>query len=172
MNPELYVWLAGGIAVGAAVAGLPATAPGAPPRLWPSVVGLTGLIVALLLVGIVSGTFVRHVIQLMPAFAALALVATGAPLSRSATLPILTFWLTLMVVIWLFLLGVRQVIGGRFTVAEIALTIGIAAACLAGLVGGATPTAQISRPRRAAIAGAFGLLQIAALWASLQGFAR
>jgi hypothetical protein len=172
MNPELYAWLLGGVALGTIVAGRPAAPPGAAPRSWPSVVGLVGLIVALLMVGLVSGTVVRHLLQLTPAFAALVLAATGSPHGRPAALPILTFWLTRLVVIWLFLLGVRPVIAGRFTVVEIALTIGIAAACLAGLVGGATPTAQVSRLRRAAIAGAFGLLQVAALWVSLQPFAR
>jgi hypothetical protein len=170
MNPELYAWLIGAVAAGAAVAGWTAP-PGARPRLWPSLAGLGGLLAALLLVGAVTGTLVRHLIQLTPAILALGLVAAGSPYGRSAALPILTFWAALMAVIWTFLLGLTRIIGGRFTAVEIGLTIAIAAACLAGLVGGARPTANLSRPRRIATALAFGFWQLAALWVSLQAFA-
>ena len=169
MNPDLYAVLIAGIAAGTVVAGAGATAaPTSAPRLWPSVVGLGGLIAALLAVGWVSGTLIRHLIQVAPAALALILVAGRSSFGRAATLPILTFWAALMAVIWTFLLGLTRIIGGRFTAVEIGLTIAIAAACLAGLLGGARPTANLSRPRRIATALAFGLLQLAALWVSLQ----
>src|SRR5438477_205650 len=77
------------------VAGGTPTRPSAP-RLWPGLVGLGGLIAALLAVGEVSGTLTRHVIQVAPAALALTLVASGSPYGRAAALPILTLWAGLM----------------------------------------------------------------------------
>src|SRR5690349_17562370 len=113
MNPELYAWLIGGIAVGVAFASWPVAADG-PPRRWPSLAGLGGLIVALLLVGVESGTLVRHLVQLAPAMVALALVVRHSPFGRPAALPILPFWLALVLTIWRYLLGYTQIIGGQF----------------------------------------------------------
>jgi hypothetical protein len=47
MSTELYAWPIGGLALGTAIAGRTPAAAG-PPRLWPSVAGPAGLIVALL----------------------------------------------------------------------------------------------------------------------------
>jgi hypothetical protein len=170
MNPGLYACVIGALVCGVALAG------GAPrrdsaPHLWPSAVGLGGLIAGLVAVGLVSATLVRHLIQVTPAALALALVVAGSPSGRAAALPILSFWAGLMAVIWLFLLGLHQMIGGRFDAIEIALTVAIAAACLLGLRGGARPTANIPQARRVATAMAFAALQLAVFWASLQPFA-
>ena len=43
--------------------------------------------------------------------------------------------------------------------------------CFLGTLGGARPTANLSRGRRVATATTFGVLQLAAVWASLQPFA-
>jgi hypothetical protein len=170
MNPELYAWLIGGIVVGVATASWPVQSDAAP-RPWPSLAGLGGLIVALLLVGAESGTMVRHLVQLTPAMLALALVLLHSPFGRAAALPILPFWLALMVTIWRYLLGFTRIIGGQFTTLEIVLTVAIALACVIGLAGGARPTASLSRAHRAVTATVFGALQLAALWASMQPFA-
>jgi hypothetical protein len=170
MNPNLYACLIAALALGVTVAAWAPKRETAPHH-WPSVVGLGGVIAGLLAVGLVSGTLVRHLVQITPPAVVLALVIGGSPYGRPAALPILTFWGGLMIVIWLFLLGVHQMIGGRFTGGEIALTVGMAAACLVGLRGGARPTANVSRARRVAAAIAFGLLQLAALWASMQPLA-
>ncbi len=170
MNPSLYACLTGALALGVVIAAWAPTRDTAP-HLWPSVVGLVGIIAGLLGVGVVSGTLTRHLVQVSPAAVALGLVVGGSPYGRAAALPMLTFWAGLMGTIWLFLLGLHQMIGGRFTAVEIALTIAIAAACLTGVVGGARPTANVPSGRRVAAATAFGLLQLAAFWASLQPFA-
>jgi hypothetical protein len=170
MSPELYAWLGSGIAVGVAIASWPA-AVGVAPRRWPSLVGLGGVIAALLAVGVESGTVLRHVIQLAPAIVALVLVVSHSAYGRAATLPILPFWIALMLTIWRYLFGMTRIIGGHFTSVEVVLTVGIAAACVAGLIGGPRPTANLSAWRRAATAVAFGALQLAALWASMQPFA-
>jgi hypothetical protein len=165
MSAELLVWLGGAIAVGTALAGWPVAADTAPRR-WPSMVGLGGLIVGLLLVGVVSGTIVRHVVQVAPAALALALVARHASSGRAAALPILIFWMVVMLTIWRYLLGMTRIIGGHFTTTEILLTVAIALACAIGLAGGARPTANLAPSRRALAAFAFGLLQFAAMWVS------
>ena len=170
MTPRLYACLVSALALGVVIAAWTPRRVTAP-HLWPSVLGLGGVIAGLLAVGLVSGTLVRHVIQVAPAALALAVVAGGSPYGRAAALPIVTFWAGLMVTIWLFLLGLHQMIGGRFTRVEIALTLAIAAACLAGLLGGAQPTANTSGAQRVAAALASALLQLAAFWASLQPFA-
>ena len=171
MNPSLYFWLSAACVAGVAVAGATPTTHKAAPHLWPSVVGLGGVVAALLAVGVVSGTLMRHVIQVMPPAVALILVGIGSPYGRAAALPTLTFWAGLMVIIWLYLLGLSRWIAGRFTAVEVALTVTIALACLAGLVGGARPTANLGRGRRAATALVFGLLQLGALWLSMQPLA-
>jgi hypothetical protein len=170
MSPELYAWLCGGIAAGVAIASWPA-AVGAAPRRWPSLVGLGGVIGALLAVGVESGTLLRHVIQVAPAFVAVVLVVRHSSYGRAATLSILPFWLALMLTIWRYLFGMTRIIGGQFTAVEVMLTVVIATACVAGLIGGPRPTANLSAWRRAATATGFGALQVAALWLSLQPFA-
>ena len=170
MNTQFFVLLIVAVGAGVVVAGWTPTRPSAP-RLWPSVIGLGGLIAALLAVGVVSGTLTRHLIQVAPAALALILVGSGSPYGRAAALPILTLWAVLMGTIWLFLLGLTSIVQGRFTPIEIALTVAIAVACLIGLGAGARPTANLPGPRRAATAIASGLLQLAAFWASMQPWA-
>jgi len=170
MSPELYGWLIGAVAAGMAVAGWPVHGGGAP-RSWPSLIGLGGLIGALLAVGVESGTLLRHAIQVAPATVALALVARHSSHGRAAALPILLFWTALMLTIWRYLFGMTRIIGGQFTAVEISLTVIIAMACVAGLAGGPRPTAALPAWRRAATAGVFGALQLAALWVSMQPFA-
>ena len=166
----LYACLIAALALGALIAGW-SHRRDTPPSLWPSVVGLGGVIAGLLAVGVVSGTVIRHVIQVAPAALALILVASGFRYGRAAALPILTVWAVVMGAIWLFLLGVASIVRGRFTPTEIVLTIVIAAACLAGLTGGARPTANLSRIRRTAAATVSAICQLAALWASMQPWA-
>jgi hypothetical protein len=167
MNPWFLVALVAAAGCGIVVAAWPQPVAPGTPRAWPSLVGLAGLIAALLAVGVVSGTLLRHVVQVTPPAVALLLAGRGAPAGRAAALPILTFWLGLMALIWLFLLDVVRLISGHFTIAEIALTIAIGMACAVGLVGGASPTAGVSAPRRLVIAMLFAAAQIAALVSSM-----
>src|SRR5689334_19644652 len=66
---------------------------------------LIGVAVALLLVGVVSGTIIRHVIQVAPVVLAALIVFAGRPWSRFAAIAVFLFWLLIMLLIWLFLLG-------------------------------------------------------------------
>lgn len=167
---SLPFWLlAGGCAaVGVLIAGWRQSTAGTSPRSWPTVIGLAGLIGALLAVGVESGTPIRHVVQVSAAGLALLLAGLRSPIGRAAALPVLTVWLGVMGAIWLHLLGIASPVRGRFTTTEIALTIAIAAACAVGLVGGPRPTAGLSTGRRFAVGVVFAAAQLLALWASMQ----
>jgi hypothetical protein len=167
---SLPFWLlAGGCAAaGVLIAGSRQSMAGTSPRSWPTIVGLAGLIAALLAVGVESGTPVRHVVQVSAAGLALLLAGLRSPIGRSAALPVLTVWLGLVGAIWLHLLGVVSMVRGRFTTTEVVLTIAIGAACAVGLVGGPRPTAGLSTGRRFAVGVVFAAAQLLALWASMQ----
>jgi hypothetical protein len=129
--------------------------------------GLAGLIVALLLVGAVSRTPMRHVIQVTPATIAAVFVARGGRAARYAALPIFLFWLLIMVAIWLFLMKVATFVSGTFTSAEIVLTIVVGLSSLWGIV------AVLRRPRTQSVPAiiyfvVFAALQWVGLWMSLQ----
>jgi len=130
--------------------------------------GLSGVMGGLLAVGLVSHTPLRHVIQLLPAIAAFVAVARRAAWARFAAMPVFAFWLLIMVGIWLFLLGLARLITGHYSPGEVLLTALIGISSLAG--GGAS--LRSSAPagwRRALAAGVgFALLQVGAMWLSLQ----
>jgi hypothetical protein len=168
MTPHFWLVAGGFAAAGVAMASWRQSMAGTSPRGWPTVVGLAGVIAALLAVGVESGTPIRHVVQVSAAALALLLAGLRSPIGRAAALPVLTVWLGVMVAIWLHLLGIASVVRGRFTTTEIALTIAIAAACALGLVGGPRPTGGVSTGRRLAVGVAFAAAQMLALWASMQ----
>jgi hypothetical protein len=132
------------------------------------VISLLGVILGLLAVGVVSGTPVRHIVQVVPAALALALVLRRVPWAAHAALPIFVFWLLIMVAIWLFLLGLARITTGHFSPAEIALTFVIGASCLCGLSQTFRGQPAASRVTRAAWAIVFAALQVTALWVSLR----
>lgn len=133
----------------------------------PIVGALVGLIVSLLLVGYVSGTLIRHLIQITPAVLALVLVIRRVQWAEYAALSVLVFWFLLVIAIWLFLLGIASIVSGTFAPVEIVLTLTIGACSLWGIVG-------VLRARRAGIVARvtafllFAALQIGALWVSLR----
>ena len=110
---------------------------------------LAGVILGLLGVGVVSGTPMRHIIQILPAALALALVIRRVPWASYAALPVFVFWLLIMVAIWLFLLGLARITTGHFSPAEVALTFVIGASCLCGLSQAFRPQPVASRVTRA-----------------------
>ena len=131
-------------------------------------VSLAILIVALLAVGLVSRTVVRHIVQSLPALVALILVAAQSRLAPSAAAPILTFWLGVMINIWLFVLGIARIFSGTFSGVEIALTIVIALACGLGILAIIQWGTRLSVAPRLATAAVFGIAQLAAMVASFQ----
>ena len=60
-------------------------------------------------------------------------------------IPILAFWLFIMLLIWLYLLGIARVVTGHFTPAEVSLTVVIGLACVVGLGASARSTTHANR---------------------------
>jgi hypothetical protein len=131
-------------------------------------VSLALLIVALLSVGVVSRTIVRHIVQAIPPVVALILVAGQSRLAPSAAAPILTFWLGVMINIWLFILGIARIFSGTFSGVEIALTIIIALASGLGILSIVRWGTRLAPAPRLVTATAFGIAQFAAMVASFQ----
>jgi len=94
------------------------------------------IIVALVVgVGLAAGLVLRHVVQTLPLWIG---VLAGARRSRAVGwigLPMFLFWLVLMSLIWLYLLGIARVISGHFSPIEIAMTILVGAAGIVGIAG-------------------------------------
>jgi hypothetical protein len=131
-------------------------------------VSLVGVILGLLAVGVVSGTPVRHIIQILPATLALALVIQRVPWAFYAALPVFVFWFLVMVAIWLFLLDLARIITGHFSSAEVALTLVVGVSCLCGLSQTFRTQQIVSRVTGTTWAIVFTALQVGALWASLR----
>jgi hypothetical protein len=121
----------------------------------------------LYVVGIVSGTELRHAVQTAPIWIGVVLGFRASPLARWIALPFFLFWLVIVVLIWLFLLGIARVVSGTFTPPEVAMTVVMGCASLGGIV--TTIRGGRRAPARAAI-GAFAVgaaLQFAAFRVSL-----
>jgi hypothetical protein len=130
--------------------------------------GLSGVIAGLLAVGLVSHTPLRHLIQVLPAVAALVAAVRQSPWARFAALPVFALWLLIMVGIWLFLLGLARLITGHYSAVEVLLTILIGVSSLVG--GGASVRSTVPAGWRRALAAGVGsaLFQVGAMWLSLQ----
>jgi hypothetical protein len=92
------------------------------------------------------------------------------PIGPAAAAPLFAFWLLTMSAIWLFLLGLARIFTGRFTPTEVALTIVIGAASALGLASTYRGSSRLSVATRLVTTIAFGLLQYAAMWASVQPY--
>jgi hypothetical protein len=129
---------------------------------------LLAIAVALVLVGVVSGTIIRHVVQLAPVLVAGVVALRRPAWSRFAAIPVFAFWLFIMVLIWLHLLGLAHVITGQFKPAEVVLTVVIGLACVVGL-GVASRRSTGASWHSAVLAFVlFSALQVTAMWVSLQ----
>lgn len=93
------------------------------------------IIAALYVVAVVSGTELRHFVQTLPVWPGLALGLFGVRVARSVAMPVFLFWLSIMVLIWLYLLGWARVFSGHFSHTEIAMTLVIGISCALGIVG-------------------------------------
>jgi hypothetical protein len=86
-------------------------------------------------VGLASGLVLRHIVQTLPLWVTAVLGARRIRAAASLALPCFGFWLALMVIIWLYLLGLAQLVSGHFTPIEIAMTMVVATASLVGIGG-------------------------------------
>jgi hypothetical protein len=85
-------------------------------------------------VGLASNLVLRHVVQTLPLWAGVVLGFRRSRLTGWIALPCFIFWLFLMGVIWCYLLGLSHWISGHFSAAEIAMTIIVGVAAIAGIV--------------------------------------
>src|SRR3954468_17210845 len=92
------------------------------------------LIGALYVVGIVSHGVVRHIVQTAPVWLTVVLALRRSAWSKWTALPCFLFWLSLMALIWLFLLGWAHVVSGSFTIIEIAMTLVVGLCSVVGMV--------------------------------------
>jgi hypothetical protein len=93
------------------------------------------VIAALYVVGFVSQTELRHVVQTLPLWVGAILGYLGVRMARWVALPLFLIWLILMSLIWMYLLGWANVIHGHFSPVEIAMTLIVGISSLAGIVG-------------------------------------
>lgn len=134
----------------------------------PIAASLAVVATALVIVGIVSNTLLRHLIQIAPAVVALGLLARRSDWGISAAATLFAFWFLIMGAIWLFLLGVPRIFTGTFTPVEIALTIIIGVASLLGLIAVYRRRTTIPIVTQLATIVVFTVLQFAAMWLSVQ----
>lgn len=121
------------------------------------------MLVALYVVGAVSHGSLRHEVQTLPLWFAIVWGFQRRDLAKWAALPCFAIWLTLMALIWLFLLGWARLISGHFSPVEIAMTLIVGGASVVGILVGSRWHTTVSRGKAAAIAILFFLLQAAAL---------
>jgi hypothetical protein len=123
------------------------------------------VLIALYIVGAVSHGSLRHVVQTLPLWFPIILGFNRRQLARWCALPCLCFWLGIMALIWLFLLGWAHVVSGQFSPVEIAMTLIVGIASAAGL-GMCLWQARWSL-RGVALIVLFGILQCLAFRISL-----
>jgi hypothetical protein len=96
---------------------------------------LLAIVAALYVVGAVSvppGSL-RHEVQTLPLWFPIIAGLEQRELAKWAALPCMIFWLTIMIFIWLFLLGWAHLVTGHFPPIEIAMTVLVGTAAMAGL---------------------------------------
>jgi hypothetical protein len=127
---------------------------------------LVGLGLALLLVGVVSGTLLRHVVQITPILIAAALLSRSPAWGAYASFPIFVFWIFIVSLIWLFLMGLSGVASGTYTPIEVVSTVLMAGFAMVGLVA----AVRVGRPLpwlwRVAMLALFAVIQVGAMWIS------
>ncbi len=84
-------------------------------------------------VGLASNLVLRHLVQTLPLWIGVLLGFRRARATAWVALPLFAFWLPLMAIIWLYLLGIAHLISGYFSPIEIAMTIIVGAASLIGI---------------------------------------
>jgi hypothetical protein len=123
---------------------------------------------SLLVVGIVSGTLIRHIVQVLPVLIAFTAVVKRPDWGVYTAIPIFIFWLFIMILIWLFLFGIAKTVTGHFTATEIILTIIIGLAAVSGLMISIKYRPIAGFVINATVFVLSAALQIAAMWLSLQ----
>lgn len=135
------------------------------------IVGCSSLaiLIALYIVGAVSATpgSLRHEVQTLPLWFPIVTGFQRKEWAKWSALPCMVFWLVIMSFIWSFLLGWASPVSGTFNSTEIAMTLVVGAASVAGIV---VCLRWRTATRPIAAAGMFllfAVLQVAAMAISL-----
>lgn len=80
---------------------------------------------SLALVGLISDTLLRHVVQMVPVLFALGLVMKTPGAGAYIAMAVLAFWVLIMVLTWLYLLGLSDIAAGTYSTGEVILTFAI-----------------------------------------------
>ncbi len=136
------------------------------PSKWVAYCSLAVLI-ALYIVGAVSHGSLRHEVQTLPLWFPIVLGFRQSPIAKWSALPCFCFWLAIMIVIWLFLLGWAHIITGHFSLVEIAMTLVIGVACGLGLIKSTRWRTEVRVPVALGVFVLFAALQLAAFRLSL-----
>lgn len=129
---------------------------------------LAGLAIALLLVGVVSGTLLRHVVQILPLGLTAAILTRRPAWGAYAALPIFGFWLFVCVMIWLFVLGISGFASGTYSPTEILLTVVMAGCSMVGAVKCIAVGRALRASARVLAVVLFLIIQVAAMYVSFQ----
>jgi len=125
-----------------------------------------GLALALLLVGVVSGTVLRHVVQIVPILLGLAVLARRPDWGGYAALPIFMCWGLIVVLIWLFLLGLSRIANGHYTSIEVASTFVMIGCSIVGIMKSVRLGRSLPAVARVLTFLGFAVVQFAAMWVS------
>jgi hypothetical protein len=127
------------------------------------------VLIALYIVGAVSvppGSL-RHQVQTLPLWLPIVLGFQQRPLAKWAALPCLIFWLGIMILIWLYLLGIARIVSGQYFPTEVAMTIVVGVACVVGLWASARWKTTTPPAVGLSVVMLFGVLQVLAFRISL-----
>jgi hypothetical protein len=128
---------------------------------------LAGVAVSLLLIGLESGTIVRHIVQIIPIPAAIAVAVRRPAWGALVAIPIFLFWSLIMVLIWLFVLGISRAASGHYTAFELTMTVVIVLFSVAGIAASGRRVAAPTWSHRLVVLCVFALaggVQFAAMW--------
>ena len=131
---------------------------------------LVGVALSLILVGVVSETLARHVVQVIPVVLAVGLILWRPSAGAWFAIPIFAAWGVVMLAIWAYLLGLWDIAEGSYSVVEIGLTIVIAASSAFGIRKSMHAGRGLPLIARAASGLCGFVLQAAFLAVSLQYF--
>jgi hypothetical protein len=127
------------------------------------------ILVALYVVGAVSvppGSL-RHEVQTLPLWFPIVAGFQRRELAKWAALPCLMFWLTIMIFIWLFLLGWARIVTGHFSPTEVAMTLVVGVGSIVGLLVGVRWRTAVRPVTAFGVFFLFGAIQFLAFRLSL-----
>jgi hypothetical protein len=124
-----------------------------------------GVLIALYVVGAVSvppGSL-RHEVQTLPLWFPIVAGFQKRQMAKWAALPCFIIWLSLMTLIWLFLLGWARIVSGTFSPPEIAMTVVVGISSIIGLIAAVRWQTAVRAPVALGLVVLFAALQLAAL---------